>query len=261
MRLAFYLSAFALSLSLHETQAQFVPIEREFNFEAQAESRHDQFLVSRRSAIPNILSPFQAPPKAQVLVEEPAPWNTTEHPWRRGITATVFWIGEKASERNPTPNDSSAWDPNWQINYGGEDHPAQRNNFKPSGFEPRLNPFYVALPYNDLAPDGVHYPEASEVIPWFWKSYRGSWTSVCKGQWVAIHFRRKVCYAQWEDCGPFNTDDWQYVFKGKLPKPNPNGNSGIDVSPAIRDYLGIRSGYRVSWKFVDIQNVPKGPWK
>lgn len=250
-----------LSFLTSEARGQFVPIDQEFGFDQQAEQLHLNFLNNRRSAIPNILSPFRAPPKARVLVEAPDPWETTVHPWRRGITATVFWVGEKASERNPTPNDSSSWDPNWQINYGGVDHPARRVGYNPAGFAPRLNPFYIALPYNDISPDGEHYPEASRVIPWFWRTYRGSWTSVCKGRWVAIHFRGKVCYAQWEDCGPFNTDDWQYVFKGHAPRPNRNGNAGIDISPSVRDYLGIRSGYRVSWKFLEDYEIPQGPWK
>jgi len=255
------LSAILLSLILIKAQAQFIPIDQEFGFESEAKALHDSFLNARRLAIPRILSPFRAPPKARVLVEEPTPWDAVEHPWRRGITATVFWVGEKATERNPTPNNASSWDPNWQMNFGGVDHPANRKGYLPAGFIPRLNPFYIALPYNDLAPDGEHFPEATRVIPWFWRSYRGSWTSVCKGRWVAIHFRGKVCYAQWEDCGPFHTDDWQYVFKGHQPKPNPNGNAGIDISPAVRDYLGIRSGFRVSWKFLEAHEIPLGPWR
>ena len=249
-----------LSLSFTEAQAQFIPLDQDLGFAANAEKLHLGFLDERRAAIPDIVNPFRPPPKARVLVENPEPWNTYEHPWRRGITATVFWVGEKASERNPTPNDSSSWDPNWEINYGGEDHPANRKGYEPASFSPKLNPFYIALPYNDVSPDGSHFPEASEAIPWFWRTFRGDWTSVCKGRWVAIHFRGKVCYAQWEDCGPFNTDDWQYVFKGHQPKPNRNGNAGIDISPAVRDYLGIRSGYRVAWKFLEDYEVPKGPW-
>jgi hypothetical protein len=260
MRLAQKFSILTLSFLFSDAQAQYVPISEELNFEGQTIKLHNQFLDARRAAIPDIISPFRAPPKARVLIEEPDAWNTIIHPWRRGITATVFWVGEKASERNPTPNDSSSWDPNWEINFGGVDHPAGRLDYRPAGFTPRLNPFYIALPYNDLAPDGVHYPEAKKVIPWFWRSYRGSWTSVCKGRWIAIHSRGKVCYAQWEDCGPFNTDDWQYVFQGHRPKPNRNGNAGIDISPAVRDYLGIRSGYKVSWKFIESHEVPVGPW-
>src|SRR5260370_17065361 len=36
--------------------------------------------------------------------------------------------------------------------------------------------------------------------------------SVCKEKWVAIRPGNRVCYAQWEDVGPFRTDHWQYVF-------------------------------------------------
>lgn len=238
----------------------FQPLENEFSIELLTEDSHSNYLEQRRTAIPSVICPFQAPPKARIVLEEPETWETITHPWRRGITATVFWIGEKPSERNPTPNFASSWDPNWQLNYGGIDSPRKRRGYAPASFTPRLNPFYIALPYNDIRPGGDHQPEAARVIPWFWKSYKGSWKSVCKGRWIAIHYRGKICYAQWEDCGPFNTDDWQYVFKGQQPKPNPNSNAGIDVSPAVRDFLGIRSGYRVAWKFVDDHQVPDGPW-
>ena len=30
--------------------------------------------------------------------------------WRRNITATVFWVGEDASQNNPVHNHASAWD-------------------------------------------------------------------------------------------------------------------------------------------------------
>ncbi|MFK7910281.1 MAG: hypothetical protein AB8F34_06720 [Akkermansiaceae bacterium] len=241
--------------------AGFVPLDDEFGVEAKADDLHGYFVAARRAAIPKIICPFQAPPKARVVVEQPDAWETFGHKWRRGITATVFWVGEKPSERNPTPNNASSWDTNWQTNFGGVDHPGKRKGYGPANFTPKLNPFYIALPYNDIAPGGGHHPEASKVIPWYWRAYKGSsWTSVCKGRWVAIHYRGKVCYAQWEDCGPFNTTDWEYVFKGKAPKPNPNGNAGIDISPSVRDFLGIRSGYRVSWKFVEDHEVPSGPW-
>lgn len=264
-RIAFAANLFAalsfLFVCSNIVNAQYVSIDEEFGFENRTTDLHESYIESRRSAIPDILNPFQIPPKALVIHdEEPDPWETEKITWRRGITATVFWVGESPTERNPTPNYASSWDPNWQQNFGGVDHPGKRNGYHPAGFTPKLNPFYIALPYNDIAPGGAHHPEASKVIPWFWHSYRGNWASVCKGRWVAIHYRGKVCYAQWEDCGPFSTDDWQYVFKGHNPKPNPNGNAGIDVSPAVRDFLGIRSGYRVAWKFVEDHEIPTGPW-
>jgi hypothetical protein len=37
------------------------------------------------------------------------------------------------------------------AHYGGEDSPTQRVNFLPTGFTPRQNPFYIALPYSDVS--------------------------------------------------------------------------------------------------------------
>jgi hypothetical protein len=80
--------------------------------------------------------------------------------------------------------------------------------------------------------------------------------------WVAVRYGKKVCYAQWSDVGPFVTDDWAYVF-GSNPQPKTDGNNGagLDVSPAVRDYLGIFSGCRTDWRFCDISEVPDGPWR
>jgi hypothetical protein len=69
-----------------------------------------------------------------------------------------------------------------------------------------------------------------------------------------------VAYAQWSDCGPFRTDHWQYVFGNERPKPNLNQGAGLDVSPAVRDYLGLGSKDVTDWKFVEFREVPFGPW-
>ena len=66
---------------------------------------------------------------------------------------------------------------------------------------------------------------------------------------------------QWEDCGPWVTDDWEFVFGTKPPKNHQNGAGGIDISPAMRDYLGMKSGEKVHWRFVEAGQVPYGPWK
>lgn len=222
---------------------------------------HEGFLDERREAIPSLSDPFGVPAAARVVAESSRDPLRGNLPWKRGITATVFWVGELPTENNPTPNVMSAWDQNWQANFGGYDHPERRNGWCPEGFTPMLNPFYIALPYNDVARGGGHRPEASEVIPWFWEAYRGDGISVCKGRWVAIHFEGRVCYAQWEDVGPFEVDHWQYVFGKEQPRANRNKNAGIDLSPAVRDYLGLRSGQRVEWRFVDEHRVPHGPWR
>ncbi len=183
------------------------------------------------------------------------------YPWKKNIVTTVFWIGEKPSENNPVPNRSSSWDKNWAKSYGGYDdpNPAHRSNYMPANFTPQQNPFYCALPYNDKAREG-HRPEAARVVPWFREAYQGPGASTCKGHWVAIRKGNRVAYAQWEDAGPFRTDHWQYVFGNERPKPNLNKGAGLDVSPAVRDFLGLDGTDVTDWKFVDFSDVPRGPW-
>jgi len=222
---------------------------------------HEHFLEDRRDAVPGLSDPFGIPAAARVVVEQPRESFRSKAEWKRNVVATVFWVGELPSENNPTPNVKSAWDQNWQQNYGGYDEPFQRAGYLPASFVPALNPFYIALPYNDVAAGGVHRPESSEVIPWFWERYRGDGISVCKGRWLAIHHNGRVCYAQWEDVGPFEVDHWQYVFGQEAPRENRNAAAGIDLSPAVRDFLQFRSGGKVEWRFVEDYEVPPGPWR
>ena len=181
--------------------------------------------------------------------------------WKKDIVTTVFWIGEEPSGNNPVPNRSSSWDKNWTGSYGGFDDPtpSHRSNYIPARFTPHQNPFYVALPYNDKSREG-HRPEAARVIPWFNEAYQGPGVSVCKDRWIAIRKGNRVAYAQWEDAGPFRTDHWQYVFGNERPKANLNKGAGLDVSPAVRDYLGLEPTDVTDWKFVDFSEVPHGPW-
>ena len=183
------------------------------------------------------------------------------YPWKTNIVTTVFWIGEQAGGNNLVPNRTSCWDKQWTRNYGGTDdpNPARRSNYIPVKFTPRQNPFYCALPYNDKARTG-HRPEAARVVPWFRDAYQGPAVSTCKGRWIAIHKGNRTAYAQWEDAGPFRTDHWQYVFGNERPKPNLNKGAGLDVSPAVRDYLGLQDTDVTDWKFVESSEVPPGPW-
>lgn len=183
-------------------------------------------------------------------------------PWKTNIVTTIFWVGERPTQNNPVPNNKSSWDPQWQQTYGGFDNPepGARRNYLPVGFTPRENPFYVALPYNDVT-HGATKPEAPLVIPWFREAFQKVGQSVCRNRWVAIRNRSgHVCYAQWTDCGPFRTDHWQYVFGNERPKPNLNQGAGLDISPAVRDYLGFTGTDVTDWKFVDFREVPPGPW-
>jgi hypothetical protein len=224
------------------------------------ELAHASFLDSQRRVLRTEVNLYRGPAVAQVVEELPAPWSVDRYTWHYQTRATVFWVGEKPTARNPVSNVASSWDPNWETNFGGYDHPFKRDGYQPAGFTPLMNPFYIALPYNDVMKGGEHRPEASEVIPWFWRDYRGPGISVCEDRWVAVHHQGRVCYAQWKDVGPFAVDDWRYVFQGERPRPNPNQNAGIDISPAVRDFLQLGGNADVDWRFVEEVEIPRGPW-
>jgi len=200
------------------------------------------------------------PPKPFGFTSSTSP-SAKQYAWKTGIVTTTFWIGETAAKNNPVPNHASSWDPQWARNYGGTDSPEakQRSGYRPANFVPQQNPFYIALPYNDVT-KGQHKPEAAQVIPWFKTDYKGPGVSVLKGRWIAIRYQGRTAYAQWEDCGPFRTDHSGYVFGTERPKPNLNKGAGLDVSPAVRDYLGMAPTDVTDWKFVELADVPKGPW-
>ena len=232
------------------------------------------------SAVADLQAPTRGPSTPRVVVSTGERSRTSatspqsaltqiRYPWKTRVTCTVFWIGEDPTARNPVTNRMSSWDQKWTINFGGVDDPAPSNRianhstgeFRPKGFIPKLNPFYVALPYNDVTSSNTHKPEASRVIPWFARMQPEPGKSVCKGRWVQIYIGSRSCYAQWEDCGPWTTDDWEFVFGNKPPKNTQNGSAGIDISPSVRDYLGLSSSKRVHWRFVEANQVPYGPWK
>ena len=197
-----------------------------------------------------------------------APVERTLYPWKLNIACTTFWVGEKPTQNNPVPNNVSSWDTNWVANFGGIDDPEpgkrvashSTGDFRPRNFVPKLNPFYIALPYNDKQRSGYR-PEAGKVIPWFHRANKDGGKSTLKGRWVQIYSNNRSCYAQWEDVGPFVVDDWPYVFGDKRPVNTNNRGAGIDISPAVRDYLGIANSSQVHWRFVDDAQVPFGPWK
>jgi len=226
---------------------------------AKAESNSNPYSKKLRQSV-------LARPDLQTLapsgIVDPPSTQTDRFPWKKGIVTTTFWVGEAPTKNNPVPNHQSSWDMNWAANYGGTDTPdkKERANYMPASFVPQQNPFYVALPYNDLQRSG-YKPEAAQVIPWFKEGPQAPGAkSVLKGRWLAIKYKDKTVYAQWEDCGPFRTDHWQYVFGNERPKPNLNKGAGLDVSPAVRDFLGMADTDVTDWKFVDFSEVPPGPW-
>lgn len=229
--------------------------------------------TSKPAAAPKVSVPTSsrqaAPSRYQASPQSGTVPSRNLYPWKTHVTCTIFWIGEQPTARNPTPNCKSSWDQNWSANFGGYDDPDPTNRianhstgeFRPKNFVPKLNPFYIALPYNDVAGWAAHKPEASRVIPWFARMRPQPGKTVLKGRWIQIYNGSRSCYGQWEDCGPWVTDDWEFVFGNKPPKTTQNGAAGIDLSPAIRDYLGLKSGQKVHWRFVEAGQVPYGPWK
>lgn len=185
-----------------------------------------------------------------------------EYPLHRQIRSTVFWVGEEASLENKyIANAASAWDRDWQKHYGGIDDPQARDGFYPQGFVPQENPFYVALPYNDLDAKGKRRSEAAEMIPWAQEKEWSPQESMCKNRWVKIQKGERTAFAQWEDVGPFETNDAAYVFGQAQPRNQINQQAGVDVSPAVRDFLDLADIDTVDWQFINFKDVPAGPWR
>ncbi len=182
----------------------------------------------------------------------------SEPPWKSAL-ATVFWVGETETEDNDhIANLKSAWDAKWVEHFGGVDDPDHRCGYDPCGFKAKENPFYVALPYDDMEENGRR-KLVNSFIPW---DASGAKRSLLKNRWVAIRANGITCYAQWQDVGPFEKDDAPYVFGAAATPKNRKGESaGIDLSPAVRDCLGVGGVSRVQWRHVDGREVPSGPWK
>lgn len=179
-------------------------------------------------------------------------------PWKKKIVTTTFWVGQDATTYNDTTNYASAWDSKWTKSYGGTDNPTQRFGFLPKGrFAVTQNPFYVALPFND-----VKFPDlAKKWIPWYNKDLAKDqrYQSQCKGRWIEIrNASGKSCFAQWQDVGPFRYDHAAYVF-GK-ERPNTFNKAGLDVSPAVKTHLGLVGLDLCDWRFVEAWEVREGPW-
>jgi len=171
--------------------------------------------------------------------------GSSSFPVHNNIKTTYFWAGEDASGDNyGISNNSSCWDENWDSRCKSE------------------NQYYFALPYNDFDEDGNRKKEALSVIPWASEKNWSDSESICKNQWIKIVHNGKTAYAQWEDAGPCDDaggcgeNDKNYVFGTAAPK----FKVGLDVSPAVKDYLGLDDEDVTSWQFIDEKDVPTGPW-
>ena len=194
--------------------------------------------------------------------------NFTHHvrnvyPWKINIFTTKFWIGEGSTPISNTTNVESAWDEEWRSNNGGTDTPDDRRGYMPASHAARENPFYVALPFNDLA-----YPDKTRRwLPagWYIPPKGGKQVSSCKDRWVEIkNAQGETCYAQWEDVGPLRYDHAEYVFGDERPDTYTSAGwdrAGLDVSPAVFDYLNLSGKNSITrWRFVDYADVVPGRW-
>jgi len=187
-----------------------------------------------------------------------------KYPLHKNIMTTYFWIGEDASDDNSwISNHHSAWDELWVEHYGGIDDPDCREDYYPCDFVPNENPFYCALPYSDYDSDGLK--SNIDLIPWYdiEKGIDDELDeSLIKNRWIKIMFNHngvdKEAYCQWEDAGPGSSDDTGYVFGDAMPVHE--NEIGLDVSPAVRDYLGLDGMDLTDWQFVDDEDVEEGPW-
>lgn len=186
--------------------------------------------------------------------------ETGKYPIHENIWTTYFYIGEPESEDNGyISNFHSAWDERWVEHYGGVDDPKCRIDYYPCKFVPEENPFYCALPYGDY--DDVGRKDNRVIVPWFnaaEDAKSSDDTSIIKNRWIRVGFSGNTCYCQWEDVGPAESDDTNYVFGTSQPI---HSNSGLDVSPAMMNCLGIDGHDQTDWQFVDDEDVPDGPWK
>lgn len=198
--------------------------------------------------------------------DQPAPQQaesetSQEYQLHENITATVFWAGEDADASNDyIQNRSSAWQTDWVRYYGGVDDPEKRCGYAPCDFTPKENPFYFALPFGDYTENGLRPTDQLAVIPWVGNNPVPPNTSPLKNRWIAVTSPdgSKTAYAQWEDVGPFEEYDPNYVFGTANPK---EPRAGLDMSPALADYLGVEGRGKVSWRFIEADKVPEGPWK
>lgn len=176
--------------------------------------------------------------------------TTIVYDYHYHIKSELFWVGASGY-------DSSAWDSDWIGSYGGEDTNDSRDGYYPAAFTPSENPFYAALPYNDLDSVGITKTTVSSVLPWA-SSSDSTDVSICKNRWIKITANGNTAYAQWEDVGPYGSDDSDYVFGSD--KPSDSTKAGINISPAVRDYLNLDENESVDWVFVDFDSVVDGPW-
>lgn len=208
-------------------------------------------------------------------------------PWKE-VVASTFYIGEEAGASNANiDNISTAWNSHAVRDFGGVDRWGPKNpeewegpwykryGYLPAGFKPKQNAWYVALP----TPDHDSKGRLTAAIPWvksasaylpelkkFKNGVFGETESPFKNLWVEVRLGSKSAFAQLEDIGPSAhtgaiVADYSYVWgDASKPKNKFRMSAGIDISPAITDFLSTGGKATVRWRFVPASQVPKGPW-
>ncbi|MCX6497783.1 MAG: hypothetical protein NTU93_03150 [Arthrobacter sp.] len=244
---------------------------------------------------------------------------TSVYPTHTNIISTTFWVGEifnasLADGSQVCSTYSSQWAfQHTGVNlgttpasasgcpgsiYGGcdgvssgtgsnftcstEARDASNGYFPKNQPQPKENPFYLDLPYDDVN-DTVAFQQRCTVIPWAAADNAATGVDHCKdpnysymkNHWVKLTGPNgNVCYGQIQDAGPSSGTayhDAGYVFGSQNLRPantdfstDATQGAGMDVSPALNGCLGFAelngSGDHVSWSFVDRANVPAGPW-
>jgi hypothetical protein len=249
------------------------------------------------------------PPTRQPVPPAPKPAPKAlptgrQYPRHTGIVATTFWVGElhDASAADGSQV-CSTYDARWAQHWSGVTSGAvpgnapgcpgsptggcdgvvrdgrcqterrdASNGFFPREANPRENPFYVDVPYDDVN-DTRSFAQRCTVIPWAGDlGYAGRCGdpsfSYLKNRWVAVVGpNRQTCFGQVQDAGPARYDDAAYVFGANDARPASKeyDGAGIEVSPALNGCAGFAaldgSSDRVSWRFVDEIDVAPGPWR
>lgn len=210
-------------------------------------------------------------------------------PWKE-VNASTFYVGEEANAANANiSNVWTAWYSNAVQHFGSgpdswgpvnpdewEGQWYERDGLCPKGVVLKQNPFYIALPTPDHDEAGVLQEAeqwvvaASDYLPELKRFKDGKFAdheSPFKDLWFEVSYQGKSAFAQLEDVGPSNQTgaiaaDYEYVWGDRSQPKNEFGlQAGIDLSPAVTDYLGTDGAGVVRWRAVPESEVPDGPWK
>jgi len=181
------------------------------------------------------------------------------YPWKTSIVTTVFWVGEQAGGNNRSKLQKFL-DFNWSENYAEPILRFQRTaQLHPNCFYSQAKPLLLCFTVHDVT-HGQFKPEAPLVIPWFKHEYRGRGSRYAEIDGLPF-VRQSHLLCAMGRLRSVSHDHFQYVFGNERPKPNLNHGAGLDVSPAVRDYLGLAPTDVTDWQFVEVRDVSSGPWR